>query len=70
MKEGPIATTEAVIELDAEWDELEIGPLLRRLRGRMGLSPNPPMDRDGRREGSGPGGEGVTGAMIRGLEFG
>ena len=32
-----MATTKAVIELDAEWDELEIGPLLRRLRGRMGL---------------------------------
>ena len=32
-----MATTEAVIEHDAEWDELEIGPLLRRLRGRMGL---------------------------------
>ena len=37
MKEGPVATTEAVIEQHAEWDELEIGPLLRRLRGRMGL---------------------------------
>ena len=32
-----MATTEAVIEHDAEWDELEIGPMLRRLRGRMGL---------------------------------
>ena len=31
---------------------------------RAGLSPNPPMDRDGRREDSGRG-EGVTGAMIR-----
>ena len=26
-----------MIEQHAEWDELEIGPLLRRLRGRMGL---------------------------------
>ena len=29
------------------------------------LSPNPPMDTDGRREDTGRGGEGVTGAMIR-----
>ena len=29
------------------------------------VSPNPPMDTDGRREDSGRGGEGVTGAMIR-----
>ena len=29
------------------------------------LTPNPPMDTDGRREESGRGGEGVTGAMIR-----
>ena len=35
-----------------------------RSNGRLHVSPNPPMDRDGRREDSGRG-EGVTGAMIR-----
>ena len=37
MKEGPVAMAVTMIEQNAEWDELEIGPLLRRLRGRMGL---------------------------------
>ena len=35
-----------------------------RLTARFCINPNPPMDRDGRREDSGRG-EGVTGAMIR-----
>ena len=33
--------------------------------GSTPLTPNPPMDTDGRRKDSGRGGEGVTGAMIR-----
>ena len=38
--------------------------MLASLFGSLPISPNPPMDRDGRREDSGRG-EGVTGAMIR-----
>ena len=39
-------------------------PQVQEISEATGLTPNPPMDRDGRREDSGRG-EGVTGAMIR-----
>ena len=46
------------------WDRLVCVPLSLTVYTPLSLSPNPPKDRDGRREDSGSG-EGVTGAMIR-----
>ena len=38
MKEGPVATTEAVIEQHAEWDELVKGGVIMDRRGGGELS--------------------------------
>ena len=46
------------------WPGRGAGGWSRGFLQHLGISPNPPKDRDGRREDSGSG-EGVTGAMIR-----
>ena len=61
---GPMKFDSAGELIDQETREVLLRHLEEFAKWTLRISPNPPMDRDGRREDSGRG-EGVTGAMIR-----